>query len=81
MITVICLTANIVFIALAYLLRSSGTTMVIAALATAALLFVTVVYYSRPKARFVDNHAHEQEKEMIKSHKILTFAGETVEQE
>ena len=81
MITVVCVTANIVFIGLAYVLRSQGTTMVIAALATAALLFVTVIYYSRPKTKFVNTEAREHEGEIIKSHKILTLANEPVEQD
>ena len=81
MITVVCVTANIVFIGLAYVLRSQGTTMVMAALATASLLFVTVIYYSRPKTKFVTTEAREQEGEIIKSHKILTLANEPVEQD
>ncbi len=81
MITVVCVTANLVFIGLAYVLRSQGTTIVIAALATAALLFVTIIYYSRPKTKFVNTEPREQEGEIIKSHKILTLANEPVEQD
>ena len=81
MITVVCVTANLVFIGLAYLLRSQGSTIVIAALATAALLFITVIYYSRPKTKFINAEVREQEGEIIKSHKILTLAGEPVEQD
>jgi UDP-N-acetylmuramyl pentapeptide phosphotransferase/UDP-N-acetylglucosamine-1-phosphate transferase len=80
MITLICVSANIVFIGLAYVLRSQGTTIVIGALATAALLFVTVVYYSRPKPRYAAE-AREHEKEILKSHKILTLVSEPVEQD
>ena len=80
MITIICVIANVVFIALAYFLRSSGTTMVIAALATVALLFVTVVYYSRPRSKYI-NAPDEHEGQIIKSHKLLTLVGEPVEQD
>jgi UDP-N-acetylmuramyl pentapeptide phosphotransferase/UDP-N-acetylglucosamine-1-phosphate transferase len=80
MITVICVIANIVFIALAYFLRSIGTTMVIAALATAAITIVSVIYYSRPKSKFIVSEPREHEEEFVKSHKILTLAGESVEQ-
>ena len=80
MITVICVSANIVFIGLSYVLRSQGTTMVIGALATAALLFVTIIYYSRPKPKFV-TEVREHEGEILKSHKILTLVGESVEQD
>src|SRR5205085_12295000 len=40
MITLVCVGANILFIALAYFLQSLGTTMVVLALATAAVIFV-----------------------------------------
>ena len=81
MITVICVSANIVFIGLAYVLRAEGTSMVIGALATAALLFVTVIYYSRPKSKFVTAEARGQKEEIIKSHKILTLVKEPIEQD
>lgn len=81
MITVICVSANLVFIGLAYFLRAQGTTMVIGALATAALLFVTVIYYSRPKPKYIGEEAMEHKEEIIKSHKILTLVGEPVEQD
>lgn len=81
MITVICISANVVFIGLAYVLRAQGTSVVIGALATAALLFVTVIYYSRPKSKFVTSEAREQKEEFIKSHKILTLVKEPVEQD
>lgn len=81
MITVVCVSANIVFIGLAYVLRSQGTTMVIGALATASLLFVTVIYYSRPRSKFITAEIREDEKEIIKSHKILTLVRETADQD
>ena len=80
MISIICIAANIVFIALAYSLRSLGTTMVIGALATSAIIFVGLVYYSRPRTKML-NETRADEDSIIKSHKILTLAGETVEQE
>ncbi len=81
MITVICVTANIVFIALAFVLRSQGTTMVIAALATAAIIFITVIYYSRPKAKLINVQASEPKKEFIKARKVLTLVSEPAEQD
>ena len=80
MITLICVSANIVFIGLAYVLRAQGTTMVMGALATAALLFVTVIYYSRPRSKFITSSPDEHE-EIIKSHKILTLVRETADQD
>jgi UDP-N-acetylmuramyl pentapeptide phosphotransferase/UDP-N-acetylglucosamine-1-phosphate transferase len=79
-ITLMCVGANIIFIALAYFLRSYGTTMVIGALATAALLFVTVIYYSRPRSKYSID-VIDQEEKIIKSHKVLSLAGEHAHQD
>jgi UDP-N-acetylmuramyl pentapeptide phosphotransferase/UDP-N-acetylglucosamine-1-phosphate transferase len=80
MITAVCISANILFIALAYFLQSIGTTMVVLALATAAVIFVGIVYYSKPKPKLASTETREQEQ-IIKSHKILTLAAERVEQD
>ena len=81
-ITLTCIGGNIVFITLAYLLRFSGTTMVILALSGVSLAIVSIVYYSRPKTKTksIALPGHNQKETIIKSHKILTLAGETVEQ-
>ncbi|MEO5650300.1 MAG: MraY family glycosyltransferase [Ginsengibacter sp.] len=76
-----CLGANIVFIAMAYFLRFSGTTLVILALSAAAILIVSLVYYSRPKPKVIILNGQNDKESFIKSHKILTLAGETVEQD
>ncbi|MEO6329216.1 MAG: MraY family glycosyltransferase [Ginsengibacter sp.] len=83
MITLVCVSANILFIALAYFLQSMGTTLVIAALASAAVVFVSIVYYSRPKlkAENIERVNMISDENMIKSHKILTLATERVEQD
>ena len=81
MISVVCVGANIIFIVLAYSLRSMGTNLVIGALATAAIIFVGIVYYSRPRARILNGAMMNGEEKMIKSHKILTLASEPIEQE
>ncbi len=80
MITLVCVAANILFIALAYVLQTLGTTWVIAALASAAVLFVAIVYYSRPKLRS-DNVQAVNDEKIIKSHNIFTLATERVEQD
>ena len=79
-ITLICVGANLILIALAYFLRSYGTTMVIGALATASLLFVTITYYSRPRSRYSIQEIEHEEK-IIKSHKVLTLVGESINQD
>ncbi len=82
MISLTCLVTNILFIALAYFLRFTGTTMVILALSAVSLAIVSIVYYSRPKAKS-KTHALpgiNQNESIIKSRKILKLAGEPIEQ-
>ena len=81
MISLTCIGTNIIFIALAYFLRFTGTTMVILALSSVSLLLVSVIYYRRPKSKTVSLPGRNQKETIIKSRKILTLAGETVEQD
>ncbi len=55
--------------------------MVIAALATGAVLFITAIYYSRPKSKMISVDNIHPQKEILKSRKIFTLAAEPVEQE
>lgn len=78
----ICVSANIFFIAIAWFLQSIGTTQVLAVLASVAILFISLVYSLRPKTRARPaTNGHAKEGEILKTHKILTLAGEHVEQE
>ena len=78
MVTVTCVLVNIGFISLAYFLRHLGTTTVLGILILSAFVFIGVIYYSRPKTK--KEIAKEVEKaSIIKSHKMLKLAGETVE--
>lgn len=81
-ITYTCLAGNIAFIALAYLLRFTGTTMVILALSGVSLAVVSIVYYSRPKtrARKFALPDHKQPEVILKPRNILTLMPDTVEQ-
>lgn len=81
MISITCLAANLLFIALAYFLRFSGTTMVILALSLVSILGVSIVYYNRPKSKLLATKEKAQNEIIVKSHKILTLASETVEQD
>ncbi len=81
MIAVACVVTNILFISLAYLLRSYGTTMIILALTTTSVLLVSIIYYSRPKFKAIPFGNRNQKETILKSHKILTLAGEPVEQD
>lgn len=81
MISIVCVLTNVLFIALAYMLRSYGTTLVILSLTAAAVLMVTLVYYSRPQPKPISFAGPKQNGALLKSHKILTLAGEPVEQD
>ena len=80
MITIVCVSVNILFIALAYFLQAIGTTWVILSLASSAVLFVGIVYYSRPKSKLISVEPVAKEGKILKSHKIFTLAGERLEQ-
>jgi len=80
MISFTCVMANIAFIVLAYLLRFSGTTMVILALSAVSLIGVGIIYYKRPNAKTVPLNKPAKKESIIKSHTIVTMSGETIEQ-
>lgn len=81
MIALTCVGVNVAFIALAYFLRFSGTSMVILALSAGAILIVSIVYYSRPKQKPIIAGLHPAKESIFKSHKIFTLAGEPLEQD
>ncbi len=84
MVTITCVLANIAFIGLAYALRGNGTTMVICILLAVAFIFIGVIfYYSRIKTRIknkVEQNRFSQ-KEIVKSHKVISLSPETLEAE
>jgi UDP-N-acetylmuramyl pentapeptide phosphotransferase/UDP-N-acetylglucosamine-1-phosphate transferase len=78
----VCLAANIIFIGLAWSLQSLGTTLVIGALASAAVMLVGIIYYSRPRPKIIPApKAVTKEADIIKTHTILSLAGERIEQD
>ncbi len=80
MIAIACLVTNVLFIGLAYSLRSYGTSIVILALTITSILMVSIIYYSRPKAKTIYFARHDQKETVIKSRKILSLAGDPIEQ-
>lgn len=80
MIAFTCVTANILFIALAYSLRFVGTSIVMLILGAVAILIVGIIYYNKPERKLLVTNGHLHEETIIKSHKILTLSEETVEQ-
>ena len=79
MITFTCVGVNIAFIAVAYFLRSLGTTTVIGILLVSAFAFLGLIYYSRPKNKSAINEAAISNSNIIKPRKILSLAPESVE--
>lgn len=82
MITFTCLGANIVFIALAYFLRFTGTTMVVLALSGTAILIVSIIYYSRSKYIPSINHRRTSGKAVvINAAEVFTFSKKPATQD
>ena len=78
MVTITCVLVNITFIAMAFFMRSLGTTTVLGVLLLSAFVFIGIIYYSRPKNRTIITRKVEK-TDMIKSHKIFKLAGEALE--
>ena len=79
-VTISCVLANVAFIAMAYLLRGLGPTVVIGLLLVVAGSMIGFVYFLRQKRRqtFVEQ---KESQELFKRHKILSLAPESVESE
>ncbi len=81
MIVFTCITANILFVTMAYFLRFTGTTAVMLILATSATFIVSIVYYNRPKVKVFHTNGQLAEDSIIKTRNIFTLASEPVEQD
>lgn len=81
MIAGICLAGNIAFIALAYYLRFMGTTAVMLALSAAAILVVSLVYYSRPSAKVLAAESVDKSHPALSPHKVITLTSKRKEKE
>ena len=77
-ITLTIVFANILFIAMAFGLRNLGTTTVMGILLAIAFSFIGIIYFMRQKTKAIVV-SKSSEKELIKSHKILTLVSDTVE--
>jgi UDP-N-acetylmuramyl pentapeptide phosphotransferase/UDP-N-acetylglucosamine-1-phosphate transferase len=81
MITLTCVSANVLFILLAYFLRTLGTTTVLGILLVSAFSFIGVIYYSRPKIKGKSQKSTATNTPMLKTRKIFSLAPESVEAE
>ncbi len=82
-VTIALISANIFFIGGAFLLRDLGTTVVLGILMVAGLLATYTVYSLRLKKKnsLRELTQNTEEKELIKSHKILSLVSDAVEVE
>ncbi|MEO5892008.1 MAG: MraY family glycosyltransferase [Ferruginibacter sp.] len=78
-VTLLCVGTNIGFIALAFFLRNLGTTIVIGILMSIAFSLIAVIYYRKNSIKYTGKAKLPLEEKIIKSHKILTLATETVD--
>jgi len=78
-ITISCIVATLGFICLAFLMRNMDTTVIIGTLLATALSIIGIIYYLRQKGKQSIYINTPSEVDIIKSHKILGFAPETVE--
>ena len=80
-ITLTCVTANVGFIVLAFLLRGLGTTVMIGILLAAAVVFIAAIYFKRQKAKSNTSGLVKEQQLVNKQHKVFTLASEAVEAE
>lgn len=78
-VTLLCVGTNIGFIALAFFMRNLGTTILIGILLSIAFTLIGIIYYKKNhmiKPRIIK---FPLEEKIIKTHKILTMATETMD--
>ncbi len=76
-----CSATNLLLIAMAYVLRFTGTAFVMLSLITTSAALAAVIIYNKPKKKMMVTNGHLHEKPLITSHKIFTIAEEAVEQD
>lgn len=81
MIVLTCLLGNAAFIALAYFLSFTGTTTVMFSLSAAAIVVVSIVYYSRPRLRVVPQENNVSKGSVFGEHKVVTIPSKRAGQE
>lgn len=80
MIALSCVFTNILFILMAYFLRSAGTPVLMLIMVSTAILLVSIIYYNRPKKKIVVTNGRFREETQLGSHKIITLSKEPAEQ-
>ncbi len=75
-VALLCVGANIGFIALTVSISNLGTTAVIGILLSIAIFLIAIIYYSRPGKKFKTNSNLLNEEKLMKARKILTLSPE-----
>lgn len=76
-----CVAANILFIVLAYFLRSAGASVVMLTLIAAATFLVSVIYFFKSKRKIVVVNGQLHEKTLVKPQNIIRVIRETIQQD
>lgn len=81
-VVLVCLLSNLSFIALAWFLRQTGPTVSILLLSASATIFVSIIYYSRPKLKEIAPKIILGKTPVQNSnHKVITIASKRTERE
>lgn len=80
-VTFICVAANILFIALAYFLRSAGASLVMLTLIAASTILVSIIYFFKSKRKIAVISIQLDKKLLIKSQNIIRVKRETIQQD
>ena len=80
-ITFTCVTANALFVAVAYFSRGFGTTAVVGILLFAALSLTSLLYYRRNRTKQALQPVKQAEMAIVKRHKVLGMVPESLEVE
>jgi UDP-GlcNAc:undecaprenyl-phosphate/decaprenyl-phosphate GlcNAc-1-phosphate transferase len=76
-----CLTANVLFIVLAYFLRSAGASLVMLALIASATFLVTFIYFFKSKRKIVVINNQLLRKPLVKPQNLIRVIRETIQQD
>jgi hypothetical protein len=79
--TLICLSANIAFIIMAFSLQFLGTTLLIGILLFTAILLISIIYYLKQNKARIPSEKIYKEKELLTSHKLLNLMPDHIEAE
>jgi UDP-GlcNAc:undecaprenyl-phosphate/decaprenyl-phosphate GlcNAc-1-phosphate transferase len=76
-----CVTANILFIIIAYFLRASGSSIVMLILIGGATFLVSIIYFFKSKRKIVVINGQLDAKPLIKTQNIIRVLRETIQQD